>query len=51
MASSWSGRTAARGPPPWRRNFSQLVVVCSMTAIVGATLQLNKLAVLDGAGR
>ena len=51
MASSWSGRTAARGPPPWRRNFRQLVVVCSMTAVVGATLQLNKLAVLDGAGR
>ena len=51
MASSWSGRTAARGPPPWRRNFRQLVVVCLMTAIVGATLQLNKLAVLDGAGR
>jgi len=30
---------------------SQLVVVSSMTAVVGATLQLNKLAVLDGAGR
>jgi len=37
--------------PPWRRNLCQLVVVSLMTAVVGATLQLNKLSVLDGAGR
>ena len=37
--------------PPWRLNLTQLIVACSLTVLLGGSLQLNKLAVLDAAGR
>ena len=45
--SAW-GRPLAL--PMWRRNIVQLCVAC-LTVLSEAPLQLNKLAVLDGAGR
>ena len=38
-------------PPPLFTPPRQLVVACAITFLVGAVLQLNKLAVLDSAGR
>ena len=46
--SAW-GRPLAL--PMWRRNIVQLCVACLLTVLLGGSLQLNKLAVLDGAGR
>ena len=54
MSGIWRsrGRRRSKGPAaPWRRHLPQLIVASLVTAIIGATLQLQKLASLDSAGR
>ena len=56
MSGIWRGnprgRRRSRGAQPqWRRHLPQLIVASLVTALIGATLQLQKLAVLDSAGR
>jgi len=54
MSGIWRsrGRRRSKGPAaPWRRHLPQVIVASLVTAITGATLQLQKLASLDSAGR